>query len=68
MPRWAIAALMLLAAANVLYALYDARGNKFFLIRGARVSARTGKIFHAVLLVLMLAGAGLVFFGPWPKK
>jgi hypothetical protein len=59
---------MLLLAANALYGLYDARGNKFFFIRGTRVSARTGQVFRAAVFVLLVTGAFLIIFGPWSKQ
>lgn len=58
---------MLFAAANALYGLYDARGKRHFFIGRFRVSARTAKTFAAMVFVLSLAGAFLIFFGPWPK-
>jgi len=59
---------MLLFAANAFYAFYEARRKKFFFIRGARVSARTGQAFSALIFVLLVTGAFLIFFGPWPKR
>jgi len=67
MPRW-IGGFALLAAANALYVLYDSRGKKNFFLGTMRVSARTSRIHAALVIVLCLADALFLFFGPWPKK